>query len=154
MLQAETAPFGVKVIVVEPSGGFKTDRAGSSMIIRDTPEAYAETVSAINTRLRQNPDGPAGDPVRAAEILAQVAKRRDIPCHLPLGVTAAEWSIWLDEQLLAEDRKRRRQPLRRLRRALPGRVPARHQRLNQRRGCRAAPRDITLLNPSPASVSQ
>jgi hypothetical protein len=31
--------------------------------------------------------------------------RRDIPYHLPLGVTAAEWSIRLDEQLLAEDRK-------------------------------------------------
>ena len=104
VLQAETAPFGVKVIVVEPSG-FKTDWAGSSMIIRDIPEAYAETVGAANTRLRQNPDGPAGDPVRAAEILVQVAKRRDIPHHLPLGVTAAEWSIRLDEQLLAEDRK-------------------------------------------------
>src|SRR6266446_3305592 len=104
VLQAETAPFGVKVIVVEPSG-FKTDWAGSSMIIRDIPEAYAETVGAVNTRLRQNPDGPAGDPVRAAEILIQMAKRRDIPHHLPLGVTAAEWSIRLDEQLLAEDRK-------------------------------------------------
>ena len=104
VLQAETGPFGVKVIVVEPSG-FKTDWAGSSMIIRDIPEAYAETVGAVNTRLRQNPDGPAGDPERAAEILVQVAKRRDIPYHLPLGVTAAEWSIRLDEQLLAEDRK-------------------------------------------------
>jgi NAD(P)-dependent dehydrogenase (short-subunit alcohol dehydrogenase family) len=104
VLQAETGPFGVRVIVVEPSG-FKTDWAGSSMIIRDIPEAYAETVGAVNTRLRQNPDGPAGDPVRAAEILVQVAKRRDIPYHLPLGVTAADWSIRLDEQLLAEDRK-------------------------------------------------
>jgi NAD(P)-dependent dehydrogenase (short-subunit alcohol dehydrogenase family) len=104
VLQAETAPFGVKVIVVEPSG-FKTDWAGSSMIIHDVPDAYAETVGAVNTRLRQNPDGPAGDPVRAAEILVQVAKRRDIPYHLPLGVTAAEASIRLDEQLLAEDRK-------------------------------------------------
>jgi NAD(P)-dependent dehydrogenase (short-subunit alcohol dehydrogenase family) len=104
VLQAETAPFGVKVIVVEPSG-FKTDWAGSSMIIRDIPETYAETVGAVNAQLRQNPDGPAGDPVRAAEILVQVAKRRDIPYHLPLGATAAEWSIRLDEQLLAEDRK-------------------------------------------------
>jgi hypothetical protein len=92
------------VVVVEPSG-FKTDWAGSSMIIRDIPEAYAQTVGAVNTRLRQNPDGPAGDPVRAAEILVQVAKRRDIPYHLPLGVTAAEWSIRHDEQLLAQDRK-------------------------------------------------
>jgi NAD(P)-dependent dehydrogenase (short-subunit alcohol dehydrogenase family) len=104
VLQAETAPFGVKVIVVEPSG-FKTDWAGSSMIIRDIPEVYAQTVGAVNTRLRQDSNGPAGDPARAAEILVQVSQRRDIPYHLPLGVTAAEWSIRLDEQLLGEDRK-------------------------------------------------
>ena len=104
VLQAETAPFGVKVIVVEPSG-FKTDWAGSSMIVHDVPEAYADTVGAINRRVRQNPEGPAGDPVRAAEILVQVAKRRDVPYHLPLGVTATEGSIRLDERLLAEDLK-------------------------------------------------
>jgi hypothetical protein len=34
-----------------------------------------------------------------------VAKRRDIPYHLPLEVNAAEGSIRLDEHLLAEDRK-------------------------------------------------
>ncbi len=104
VLQAETAPFGVKVMVVEPSG-FKTDWAGSSMIVRDIPGAYAATVGAINTRVRQNPDGPPGDPVRAAEILVRVAKRRDIPFHLPLGVIAAEASIRLDEQLLGHDRR-------------------------------------------------
>ena len=104
VLQAETAPFGVKVIVVEPSG-FKTDWAGPSMIVRDIPEAYAATVGAMNTRVRQNPDGPPGDPVRAAEILVRVAKRRDIPYHLPLGVIAAEASIRLDEQLLGDDRR-------------------------------------------------
>jgi NAD(P)-dependent dehydrogenase (short-subunit alcohol dehydrogenase family) len=104
VLQAETAPFGVKVIVVEPSG-FKTDWAGSSMIVRDIPEAYAATVGTMNTRVRQNPDGPPGDPVRAAEILVRVAKRHDIPHHLPLGVIAAEASIRLDEQLLGDDRR-------------------------------------------------
>ena len=91
-------------MVVEPSG-FRTDWAGSSMIIRDIPEAYAGTVGAVNTAMRRSTAGPAGDPARAAEILVQVAKRRDIPYHLPLGVTAAEWSIRLDEQLLAEDRR-------------------------------------------------
>jgi NAD(P)-dependent dehydrogenase (short-subunit alcohol dehydrogenase family) len=104
VLAAETGPFGVKVMVVEPSG-FKTDWAGSSMIIRDIGAEYAPTVGAINQRIRQNPDGPPGDPVRAAEILVRVAKRRDIPYHLPLGVIAAEGSIRLDEQLLAEDRR-------------------------------------------------
>ena len=69
VLQAETAPFGVKVIVVEPSG-FKTDWAGSSMIVRDIPGAYAETVGAINRRVRQNPAGPEATPC-AAEILVR-----------------------------------------------------------------------------------
>src|SRR5579863_1193824 len=104
VLRAETAPFGVKVMVVEPSG-FRTDWAGASMTVHDIPEAYASTVGAMNSRVRQSSDGPAGDPARAAEILVQVAKRRDIPYHLPLGVNAAEGSIRLDERLLAEDRK-------------------------------------------------
>jgi NAD(P)-dependent dehydrogenase (short-subunit alcohol dehydrogenase family) len=104
VLRAETAPFGVKVMVVEPSG-FRTDWAGSSMTVHDIPEAYAPTVGVMNSRVRQNTDGPAGDPARAAEILVQVAKRRDIPYHLTLGVNAVEGSIRLDEQLLAEDRK-------------------------------------------------
>jgi NAD(P)-dependent dehydrogenase (short-subunit alcohol dehydrogenase family) len=104
VLRAETAPFGVKVIVVEPSG-FRTDWAGSSMTVHDIPEAYASTVGAMNSRVRQSTDGPAGDPARAAEILVQMAKRRDIPDHLPLGANAVDGSIRLDEQLLAQDRR-------------------------------------------------
>jgi NAD(P)-dependent dehydrogenase (short-subunit alcohol dehydrogenase family) len=104
VLQAETRPFGVRVMVVEPSG-FRTDWAGSSMIVHDIPEDYASTVGAVNDRIRQSPEGPAGDPARAAEIIVQVAKRHDIPYHLPLGVNAAEGVIHLDEQLLAQDHK-------------------------------------------------
>jgi NAD(P)-dependent dehydrogenase (short-subunit alcohol dehydrogenase family) len=104
VLQAETAPFGVKVVVVKPSG-FRTDWAGASMTVHDIPEAYAPTVGAMNNRVRQSTDGPPGDPARAAEILVKVAKGEDIPYHLPLGVNAAEGSIGLDEQLLADDRK-------------------------------------------------
>jgi NAD(P)-dependent dehydrogenase (short-subunit alcohol dehydrogenase family) len=104
VLQAETEPFGVKVMVVEPSG-FRTDWAGSSMIVHHIPEAYAATVGAMNSRVRQSADGPAGDPARAAEILVQVAKRRDIPDHLPLGINAVEGAIRLDEHLLTQDRK-------------------------------------------------
>jgi NAD(P)-dependent dehydrogenase (short-subunit alcohol dehydrogenase family) len=104
VLRAETAPFGVKVVVVEPSG-FQTDWAGASMTVYDIPEAYGPTVGAFNNRVRQATAGPAGDPARAAAILVQVAKRADIPYHLPLGVDAVEGSIRLDERLLAADRK-------------------------------------------------
>ncbi|WP_316525430.1 SDR family NAD(P)-dependent oxidoreductase [Kitasatospora brasiliensis] len=104
VLRTETAPFGVKVLVVEPSG-FRTDWAGASMTVHDVPESYEETVGAMNRRMRQGGAGAAGDPVRAAEILVRMAKRQDIPHHLPLGVNAAEGSIAMDRQLLAEDTK-------------------------------------------------
>lgn len=102
VLRVETAPFGVRVLVVEPSG-FRTDWAGSSMTVHDAPEGYDGTVGAINRRIRQSTEGPAGDPVRAAQILVRMAKRRDIPTNLALGVTASEGSIAQDRRLLTQD---------------------------------------------------
>jgi len=104
VLRAETAPFGVKVLVVEPSG-FRTDWAGSSMRVEEVPEAYAGTVGAMNTLMRQNSEVMAGDPERAARILVMMAGRQDIPEHLPLGVTAVEGSIAQDRRLLEDDLK-------------------------------------------------
>lgn len=103
VLQTETAPFGIRVLVVEPSG-FATDWAGSSMDIADIPDFYAETVGAMNT-VRTSDAVSAGDPVRAAGILVRLSRRTDLPYHLPLGVNAVEGSIRQDESLLAEDRK-------------------------------------------------
>jgi hypothetical protein len=88
------------VIVIEPSG-FRTDWAGSSMTVRPIPEDYEK----IFAWCREGGGVTAGDPDRAAEILVQVAKRRDIPRNLPLGVNATEGSIRLDQEHLAEDRK-------------------------------------------------
>src|ERR1700760_2124145 len=51
VLAAETAPFGVKVMVVEPSG-FATDWAGSSMTVHDIPAAYDPTIGEMQRRVR------------------------------------------------------------------------------------------------------
>jgi NAD(P)-dependent dehydrogenase (short-subunit alcohol dehydrogenase family) len=91
VLAVETAPFGVKVMVVEPSG-FATDWAGSSMVVHEIPEAYQQTVGAMNSRMRQTGNRPAGDPERAAQIIVQVAGRENPPSHLLLGVAAFEMS--------------------------------------------------------------
>ena len=103
VLQAEAAPFGVKVLVVEPSG-FATDWAGSSMAVHDVPEEYAGTVGAMSAARRSDAI-TAGDPARAAEILVRMSRRNDIPYHLPIGVNAVEGSIRQDEFLLGEDRR-------------------------------------------------
>ncbi|KQY06676.1 oxidoreductase [Mycobacterium sp. Root135] len=103
VLRAETAPFGIGVLVVEPSG-FATDWAGSSMAIADVPERYADTVGMMNA-VRESDAVSAGDPARAAQILVRLSRREDLPYHLPLGVNAVEGSIRQDEQLLETDRK-------------------------------------------------
>jgi NAD(P)-dependent dehydrogenase (short-subunit alcohol dehydrogenase family) len=103
VLRTETAPFGVKVLVVEPSG-FATDWAGTSMTVRDVPAEYESTVGAMNARMRQTGDGPAGDPDRAAQILVALAKRDDLPANLPLGVNATEMSVAQDRLTAAHRR--------------------------------------------------
>src|ERR1700722_1617164 len=92
VLAVETAPFGIKVMVVEPSG-FATDWAGSSMTIHAIPADYDATIGAMHRRMRANTSGAAGDPVRAAEILVQVVKRENVPSHLLLGVNAANMAL-------------------------------------------------------------
>jgi NAD(P)-dependent dehydrogenase (short-subunit alcohol dehydrogenase family) len=92
VLAVETAPFGVKVMVVEPSG-FATDWAGSSMTVNDIPADYDATIGVMHRRIRAGTGGPAGDPVRAAEIIVQAVKRDQPPSHLLLGVNAVEMAL-------------------------------------------------------------
>jgi len=88
VLAAETAPFGIRYLVVEP-GGFATDWAGSSMQIPEVPPEYDETVGA-RIRLFDSPVVTAGDPKRAGEILVRIVKQPTLPSHLLLGATAVE----------------------------------------------------------------
>jgi NAD(P)-dependent dehydrogenase (short-subunit alcohol dehydrogenase family) len=101
VLAVETAPFGVAVMVVEPSG-FATDWAGSSMTIYDIPAEYDTTIGAMHRRVRANPAGPAGDPERAAEIIVQVVRRGNPPSHLLLGTTAVEMALDYSRRQIAE----------------------------------------------------
>ncbi len=101
VLAVETAPFGISVMVVEPSG-FATDWAGSSMTVRDVPSGYEQTVGAMNSRMRQNSDGPAGDPVRGAEIIVGVVHSERVPSHLLLGVNAVTMSLAYSRSQLEE----------------------------------------------------
>jgi NAD(P)-dependent dehydrogenase (short-subunit alcohol dehydrogenase family) len=101
VLQIETAPFGVSVMVVEPSG-FATDWAGSSMTVQEIPDGYEQTVGAMNSRMRQNSGGPAGDPERGAEIIVRTVHSDNRPTHLLLGVNAVEMSLDYSHRQLDE----------------------------------------------------
>jgi NAD(P)-dependent dehydrogenase (short-subunit alcohol dehydrogenase family) len=100
VLAAETAPFGIRYLVVEP-GGFATDWAGSSMRIPDVPADYDETVGAI-VRLFDGPVTAAGDPKRAGEILVRIVKEPNLPSHFLLGAGAVEMAQTYSRGQLAE----------------------------------------------------
>ena len=101
VLAAETEPFGIRTMVVEPSG-FATDWAGSSMTVHDIPGDYDASIGLMQRRVRANPAGPAGDPVRAAEIIVRVVQRGDVPSHLLLGVNAVDMALDYSRRQLAE----------------------------------------------------
>ncbi len=101
VLAAETVPFGIRVIVVEPSG-FATDWAGSSMSVHEIPADYDGTIGQMDRRMRRSPAGPPGDPARAAEIIVRTVKRDNPPSHLLLGVGAADMALDYSRRQLAE----------------------------------------------------
>jgi NAD(P)-dependent dehydrogenase (short-subunit alcohol dehydrogenase family) len=102
VLAVETEPFGIRVVVVEPSG-FATDWAGSSMEVYDVPDGYKATVGPRLSQM-EDPDSPyrAGDPARAAEIIVKTVKRKNVPSHLLLGVNAVEAALRYSQSQLDE----------------------------------------------------
>jgi NAD(P)-dependent dehydrogenase (short-subunit alcohol dehydrogenase family) len=100
VLATETAPFGIKYLVVEPSG-FATDWAGASMRIPDLEPEYNQTVGEI-VRLFNGPAVTAGDPKRAGEILVRVVKRQNLPSHLLLGAGAVQLAQSYSQSQLEE----------------------------------------------------
>lgn len=101
VLAVEAAPFGVRAMVVEPSG-FATDWAGASMTVHEVPDEYQATVGDFNRRVRDSGIGAAGDPARAAQIIIDVAKRAHPPTHLLVGVNAVEMALDYSQQQIRE----------------------------------------------------
>jgi NAD(P)-dependent dehydrogenase (short-subunit alcohol dehydrogenase family) len=99
VMAAETAPLGIRYLVVEP-GGFATDWAGSSMQVLDIPAEYEQTVGTM-VRYRSGATA-AGDPKRAGEILVRMVRRRDLPLHLILGTGALQMARTYSRSQLAE----------------------------------------------------
>lgn len=87
-LAKETAPLGIKVTIVAPSG-FRTDWAGrsannSSIVIED----YATTAEANKNAIRGYSGNQPGDPARAAQAIVKAVESNDPPLRLLLGAAA------------------------------------------------------------------
>ncbi|MGR6916733.1 oxidoreductase [[Actinomadura] parvosata] len=104
VLASEVAPFGVKVIIVEP-GAFRTDWQGSSMEMHPVGPDYEQTVGAIH-RFRRESDGTQpGDPARAARAIIDVVRDENPPRRLLLGSDAVASAQKAGELRAAETEK-------------------------------------------------
>ncbi len=84
-LSKEIAPFGIKVLIVEP-GPFRTDWAGRSLKTPKRPiDAYAESAIARRNQIQGYSGSQPGDPVRAAEAIIATVEAPNPPLRLPLG---------------------------------------------------------------------
>jgi len=105
-LRQEVEPFGIKVLMVEPSG-FRTDWAGSSMDRADPIDAYQGIEAIAQRRASQqeeNNGAQPGNPELAAQALLATLDRDDPPFRLLLGNVAYDVAVDRYESRLKEFR--------------------------------------------------
>jgi NAD(P)-dependent dehydrogenase (short-subunit alcohol dehydrogenase family) len=89
-LAQEVAPFGIKVLIVEP-GAFRTGFAGSGALLQSAAlPAYAGTVGPVRENLPASDGTQPGDPAKAAAAILTALDARQTPLRLPLGSDAAD----------------------------------------------------------------
>ena len=100
-LSREMALIGVKVTVIEP-GGFRTDFAGSSTVLKEGRPEYDEVVGAAARWQREYNGRQPGDPARAAQAILDIAAMERPPFRLPLGSDAVKIIEQADVKKLEE----------------------------------------------------
>jgi NAD(P)-dependent dehydrogenase (short-subunit alcohol dehydrogenase family) len=88
-LAQEMAPFGVKVLIVEP-GQFRTNLAGPSMRHMPVMEAYRDVVGGAREFAHNMNGTQEGDPHKAAAAIEAAIHAANTPLRLQLGADAVE----------------------------------------------------------------
>ena len=84
-LAIETAPLGIKVMIVEP-GPFRTDWSGRSLLESKTViDDYDQTAGQRRRQSKANSGKQVGDPVRGAQAIIDTITSENPPLRLVLG---------------------------------------------------------------------
>jgi NAD(P)-dependent dehydrogenase (short-subunit alcohol dehydrogenase family) len=86
-LAAEVAPFGIRVLIVEP-GAFRTRLFGAGFRTMPIIDAYTATVGPTRAYASQSHDRQGGDPLKAARAIADAVAAGAPTLRLPLGADA------------------------------------------------------------------
>ena len=100
-LAQEVAPFGIKVLIVEP-GAFRTGFAADSLKHMPIMDAYRDIVGATRSFARAMNGTQEGDPDKAAAAIETVLRADAAPLRLQLGADSMESIRAHAEQLLKD----------------------------------------------------
>jgi NAD(P)-dependent dehydrogenase (short-subunit alcohol dehydrogenase family) len=100
-LAAEVAPFGIRVLIVEP-GAFRTEFGGAGMQRSAAIDAYADTVGPTRAAVDAMDGSQPGDPRRAAAAILDAVEAPTAPLRLALGDDAVDAIRAKHERLRAD----------------------------------------------------
>jgi len=100
-LAQEVAPFGVKVLLVEP-GNFRTNLLGSGTREMPVTDAYRESVGGTREFARGMHGAQVGDPLKAARAIDLALEAEKTPLRLQLGEDAVA-AVRAHAQTMLED---------------------------------------------------
>lgn len=100
-LAAEVAPFGVRVLIVEP-GAFRTEFGGDRMHRSRVIDAYAVSTGATRAAVDAMDGTQPGDPRKAARAVLEVIDHPEPPLRLALGDDAVDHIAAHHERLRAD----------------------------------------------------
>ncbi|ORA38176.1 SDR family oxidoreductase [Mycobacterium aquaticum] len=89
-LAGEVAPFGVRVMLVEPSRFRTAFNAADVLDFTEVSTPYRDILDEVRADMAGADGIQEGDPVKAAEIIVSIAHSADVPLRLPLGAEAVE----------------------------------------------------------------
>ena len=87
-LAGEVAPFGIRVILVEPSRFRTAFNAAGALEFTNVSQTYREMLADIRADMAGVDGIQEGDPVKAAQIIVAMVRSEEVPLRLPLGAEA------------------------------------------------------------------
>jgi NAD(P)-dependent dehydrogenase (short-subunit alcohol dehydrogenase family) len=88
-MASEVAPFGIRVLIVEP-GAFRTRLFGPAFRAMPQMPEYASTVGPTRAYAAQSDGVQDGDPAKAAKAIADAVAAGALSLRLPLGADAVK----------------------------------------------------------------
>jgi NAD(P)-dependent dehydrogenase (short-subunit alcohol dehydrogenase family) len=87
-LAGEVAPFGIRVLIVEPSRFRTAFNAADVLNTAQQSSIYDEAIGAVRANMAEADGIQEGDPARAAQVIRDMLDTPDAPLRLPLGAEA------------------------------------------------------------------